>query len=87
MPNSKIDRCYKRLGLPNPPTLVTSVSRGAPITFARIRLDCAGRTFDGILADDAYTFHGGYRDQSHLARAFTQTIGTSPRLWRRAKRI
>jgi AraC family transcriptional regulator len=72
MPNSKIDRCYKRLGLPNPPTLVTSVSRGAPITFARIRLDCAGRTFDGILADDSYTFHVNFLKQMPFSAAFTK---------------
>src|ERR1700730_6595289 len=72
MPNSKIDRFYKRLGLPNHPTLVTSVSRGAPITFARIRLDCAGRTFDGILADDAYTFHVNFLKQMPFSAAFTK---------------
>jgi AraC-like DNA-binding protein len=28
----------------------------------------------------------GFRDQSHLTRAFGQTVGTSPGLWRRARR-
>jgi AraC family transcriptional regulator len=48
---------YKRFGIPNPPTFVTSVSRGAPITFSRLRLDCARRTLDAIPAEDAYAFH------------------------------
>jgi AraC-like DNA-binding protein len=51
------DRSHKRFGIPNPPTFVTNVSRRAPITFIRLRLDCAGRTFDGIPAEDAYAFH------------------------------
>ena len=29
----------------------------------------------------------GFSDQSHLTRAFGQTVGTSPGLWRRIKRI
>ena len=47
----------KRFGILNAPTFVTTVSRGAAITFNRLRLDCAGRTFDGIPAEDAYAFH------------------------------
>jgi AraC family transcriptional regulator len=47
----------KRSGIPNPPTFVTSVSRGAAITFTRLRLDCAGRTFENIPAADAYSLH------------------------------
>src|SRR3984893_118959 len=47
----------KRYGILNPPTFVTNVSRGAAITFTRLRLDCAGRTIDGIPAEDAYAFH------------------------------
>jgi AraC-like DNA-binding protein len=47
----------KRFGIPNPPTFVTNVSRGAAITFSRLRLDCAGRTFDNIPAEEAYSFH------------------------------
>jgi hypothetical protein len=43
---------FKRYGILNVPTLVTSVSRGAAITFNRLRLDCAGRTFDNIPAED-----------------------------------
>jgi AraC family transcriptional regulator len=50
-------RLSKRYGILNVPTLVTSVSRGAAITFNRLRLDCAGRTFDNIPAEDAYSFH------------------------------
>jgi transcriptional regulator GlxA family with amidase domain len=29
----------------------------------------------------------GFSDQSHLTRAFGQTVGTSPGLWRRTKRF
>jgi AraC family transcriptional regulator len=47
----------KRFGILNVPTFVTSVSRGAAITFTRLRLDCAGRTFDNIPAEEAYSFH------------------------------
>jgi AraC-like DNA-binding protein len=57
------DRLRKRFGVPNPPTLVASVSRGAAITFARLRLDCAGRTFDDIPAQDAYSFHVNFLKQ------------------------
>src|ERR1700675_3937265 len=39
----------KRLGIPNPPTFVTSVSRGAPITFTRLRLDSASPTCDATI--------------------------------------
>ena len=47
----------KRFGILSVPTFVTSVSRGAAITFNRLRLDCAGRTFDNIPAEEAYSFH------------------------------
>ena len=48
----------KRFGIPNPPTFVTSVSRGAPITFTRLRLDSASPTCDGTIpAEEAYSFH------------------------------
>src|ERR1700732_1328969 len=47
----------KRFGILSVPTFITSVSRGAAITFTRLRLDCAGRTFDNIPAEDAYSFH------------------------------
>jgi AraC family transcriptional regulator len=48
----------KRLGIPNPPTFVTSVSRGAPITFTRLRLDSASPTCDGTIpAEEAYSFY------------------------------
>ena len=53
----------KRFGIPNGPTLVASVSRGAAITFERLRLDCAGRTFDDIPAQDAYSFHVNFLKQ------------------------
>jgi AraC family transcriptional regulator len=53
----------KRFGVLNPPTFVTSVSRGAAITFTRLRLDCAGRTFDKIPAEDAYSFHVNFLKQ------------------------
>jgi AraC family transcriptional regulator len=52
-----LNRRYKRFGILNVPTIVTSVSRGAAITFTRLRLDCAGRTFDNIPAEEAYSFH------------------------------
>jgi AraC family transcriptional regulator len=48
----------KRFGILNPPTFATSVSRGAPITFTRLRLDSASPTCDGIIpAEEAYSFH------------------------------
>jgi len=58
MRNSRyVERLNQQAGILNPPTFVTNVSRGAPITFTRLRLDCAGRTIDGIPAEDAYAFH------------------------------
>src|SRR6202043_1625130 len=56
-------RLSKRYGILNVPTLVTSVSRGSAITFTRLRLDCAGRTFDKIPAEDAYSFHVNFLKQ------------------------
>ena len=54
----------KRLGIPNPPTFVTSVSRGAPITFTRLRLDSASPTCDAIIpAEEAYSFHVNFLKQ------------------------
>jgi AraC family transcriptional regulator len=54
----------KRLGIPNPPTFVTSVSRGAPITFTRLRLDSASPTCDGTMpAEEAYSFHVNFLKQ------------------------
>jgi AraC family transcriptional regulator len=47
----------RRFGVLDPPTFVTSVSRGAPITFSRVRLDLAGRTLADIPPEDAYAFH------------------------------
>src|SRR6202048_1568978 len=52
-----LNRRYERFGILNVPTFITSVSRGAAITFTRLRLDCAGRTFDNIPAEEAYSFH------------------------------
>ena len=57
----------KRFGIPNPPTLVASVSRGAAMTFDRLRLDCAGRTFDDIPAQDAYSFHINFLKQESFS--------------------
>jgi AraC family transcriptional regulator len=57
----------KRFGIPNPPTFSTSVSRGAAITFSRFRLDCAGRTFDNIPAEDAYSFHVNFLKQESFS--------------------
>ena len=58
----------KRLGIPNPPTFVTSVSRGAPITFTRLRLDSASPTCDGIIpAEEAYSFHVNFLKQETLS--------------------
>src|SRR3984893_8375144 len=52
-----LNRRYERFGILNVPTFITSVSRGAAITFTRLRLDCAGLTFDNIPAEEAYSFH------------------------------
>src|SRR6202140_5753601 len=60
-------RFSKRYGILNVPTLVTSVSRGAAITFTRLRLDCAGRTFDDIPAEDAYSFHVNFLKQESFS--------------------
>jgi AraC family transcriptional regulator len=57
----------KRYGILNVPTFVTSVSRGAAITFTRLRLDCAGRTFDNIPAEDAYVFHVNFLKQESFS--------------------
>jgi AraC family transcriptional regulator len=58
MRNSRcVELFTKQVGIPKPPTFVTSVSRVAAITFTRLRLDCAGLTLDGIPAEDAYAFH------------------------------
>src|ERR1700737_580103 len=58
----------KRLGIPNPPTLVTSVSRGAPITFTRLRLDSASPTCDGTIpAEEAYSFHVNFLKQESFS--------------------
>jgi AraC family transcriptional regulator len=54
----------KRFGIPNPPTFVTSFSRGAPITFTRLRRDSASRTCDGIIsAEEAYSFQVNFLKQ------------------------
>jgi AraC family transcriptional regulator len=60
-------RLSKRYGILNVPTLVTSVSRGSAITFNRLRLDCAGRTFDNIPAEDAYSFHVNFLKQESFS--------------------
>src|ERR1700737_3524241 len=57
----------KRYGILNVPTLVTSVSRGAAITFNRLRVDGAGRTFDDIPAEDAYSFHVNFLKQESFS--------------------
>jgi AraC family transcriptional regulator len=62
------DRLHKRIGIPNPPTFVTSVSHRAPITFSRLRLDCADRTFDGIPAEDAYACNVNFLKQASFSR-------------------
>ena len=61
-------RLSKRYGILNVPTLVTSVSRGAAITFNRLRLGCAGRTFDGIPAEDAYACNVNFLKQASCSR-------------------
>ena len=61
-------RLSKRYGILNVPTLVASVSRGAAITFNRLRLDCAGRTFDGIPAEDAYACNVNFLKQASCSR-------------------
>jgi AraC family transcriptional regulator len=60
-------RLSKRYGILTVPTLVTNVSRGAAITFNRLRLDCAGRTFDNIPAEDAYAFHVNFLKQESFS--------------------
>jgi AraC family transcriptional regulator len=57
----------KRFGILSVPTFVTSVSRGAAITFTRLRLDCAGRTFDTIPAEEAYSFQVNFLKQASLS--------------------
>jgi AraC family transcriptional regulator len=71
MPNNGyeelLNKRYKRFGTLNVPTFVTNVSRGAAITFTRLRLDCAGRTFEGIPAEDAYAFHVNFLRRASLS--------------------
>jgi AraC family transcriptional regulator len=57
-------RLTKRFGTMNPPTFVTNVSRGAAITFSRIRLNWAGRVLDDVPAEDAYAFHVNFLRQA-----------------------
>src|SRR6202163_186737 len=58
----------KRLGIPNPPTFVTSVSRGTPITFTRLRLDSASPACDGTIpAEDSYSFHVNFLKQESFS--------------------
>jgi AraC family transcriptional regulator len=57
-------RLSKRFGMMNPPRFVTSVSRGAAITFSRIRLNWAGRVLDDVPAEDAYAFHVNFLRQA-----------------------
>jgi AraC family transcriptional regulator len=58
----------KRFGIPNPPTFVTSVSRGAPIAFTRLRLDSASPTCDGIIpVEEAYSFHVNFLKQESFS--------------------
>src|ERR1700686_3768583 len=58
----------KRFGILNPPTFATSVSRGAPITFTRLRLDSASPTCDAIIpAEEAYSFHVNFLKQETLS--------------------
>jgi AraC family transcriptional regulator len=58
----------KRFGILNPPTFVTSVSRGAPLTFTRLRLDSASPTCDGIIpAEEAYSFHVNFLKQESFS--------------------
>jgi AraC family transcriptional regulator len=54
----------KRFRILNPPTFVTSVSRGAAITFSRIRLNWAGRVLDDVPAEDSYAFHVNFLRQA-----------------------
>jgi AraC-like DNA-binding protein len=62
------DLLNKRFGVLNPPTFVTSVSRGAPITFTRLRLDSASPTCDGIIpAEEAYAFHVNFLKQASFS--------------------
>src|ERR1700737_3594978 len=61
-------RLSKRYGILNVPTLVKSFSRGAAITFNRLRLDCAGRTFDNIPAEDAYACNVNFLKQASCSR-------------------
>jgi AraC family transcriptional regulator len=69
MRNSRYgDRFFKRYGIPKQPTFVTSFSRRAPITFTRLRLDCAGHTFDDIPAADAYSCNTNFLKQASCSR-------------------
>jgi AraC family transcriptional regulator len=60
-------RLSKLFGILTVPTLVTNVSPGAAITFNRLRLDCAGRTFDNIPAEDAYSLHVNFLKQESFS--------------------
>ena len=60
-------RLSKRYGILNVPTLVTSVSRGAAMTFTRLRLDRAGRTFDNLSTEDGYAFHNNFLKQESFS--------------------
>src|ERR1700730_18871421 len=63
-----LNQRYDRFEISNVPTFVTTVSRGAAITFNRLRLDCAGRTFDGIPAEDAYACNVNFLKQASCSR-------------------
>jgi AraC-like DNA-binding protein len=68
MPNSGYGELLnKRFGILNPPTFVTSVSRGAAITFTRLRLDCARRTLASTPPEDAYAFHVNFLRQASFS--------------------
>src|ERR1700731_666899 len=61
-------RLNERFGIPNPPTFFPRVSRGAPITFTRLRLDSASPTCDGTIpAEEAYSFYVNFLKQESFS--------------------
>ena len=72
MPNSGYGELLnKRFGILNAPTLLSSISPGAPITFSRLRLDCAGRTLNDVPPEDAYAFHTNFLKNASFSTSRT----------------
>ena len=59
----------RRFGLQDPPTLVSTLSSGRPITFSHLRVDFAGLVLGSIPAEAAYSIHLHLRETAFLLRA------------------